>query len=99
MKNSTKILLFVLIVTVGIFVIDSSLSASTSTCYCVNQYEAAGECINICWDTYQAECLELWLLDHGCQYGTCLSTWKFSCDNGAKGYIITEWDNCWDCYI
>ena len=99
MKNLTTIMLFVLIVTTGVFVIDRSLSASTKDCWCVNTYEAMGECINICWDLYEAECVDLWLLDHGCYYEDCDSFWKFVCDNNARGYFSTTWENCWDCDI
>jgi hypothetical protein len=99
MKNLKKIMLSVAIVTLGIFLIDNTISASTETCYCVNGYEAAGECINICWNLYEAECVNVILWSHGCQYEDCVSFWKFECDNEAKGGLTTIWHYCWDCYI
>lgn len=98
MKTLTKIGLFVLIVALGIFIIDNSLSGSMLDCYCSNDYEAMGECINICWDVYQVDCLDVYEYDRGCQYSDCITIWKFWCENNAKGYISTTWHNCWDCY-
>ena len=99
MKNSIKIVLFVIVITLGVYLIDTTLTASTLDCHCVNEYEAIGECIDICWDTYEVECLMVVLLGHGCWYSDCVTHWKFYCENDARGYLTTVWDNCWDCYI
>ena len=99
MKNLKTIMLFVLIVTTGVFVIDHSLSASTKDCWCIDGNEAAGECMAACWDLYGAECVNIVLIDHGCYYEDCDSFWKFYCDNGAKGYFTTTWEYCWNCEI
>jgi len=97
MKNLVKITLFVLIVSLGISVIDTSLSALREDCYCQNDSQAEGECINDCWIGYGADCLVVIQWDSGCEYGDCVTAWKYYCDNGARGYFYTTWRYCWNC--
>jgi hypothetical protein len=97
MKSLTKIMVFVLVVTIGIAFINTSLSALRDDCYCQNDSEAEGECVNNCWDAYRADCLMVVAWDWGCEFTDCVTAWKFYCDNGARGYFYTEWHYCWDC--
>jgi hypothetical protein len=97
MSTLTKIGLFVLIVAVGIFLIDNSLSAATDGCKCVgDSSEVENECVDICWNIYGIDCLYVYEYDSGCEFWDCVTAWKFKCENGAYGYIITS-EFCWEC--
>jgi hypothetical protein len=97
MKVFTKIVFFVLIGILGIVIIDTMLSALRDPCYCKNDSEAEGQCVDICWDTYGEDCLVVYPVDEGCEYGDCVTSWKFYCQNNARGYFSTTFHYCWDC--
>lgn len=98
MRNLAKIGIFILVVALGIFIIDNSLSAELQDCNCIDEYEAESECHDICWGIYGVDCLYTYEVDHGGEYTACVTTWRFKCENDARGYVFTEWDFCWDCY-
>jgi hypothetical protein len=97
MKNLTKIVLFVLFVTVGIVLINNSLTAATKHCNCVEEIALEQTCETEC-ALAGTECLYVYWTYSGCQYHTCVTIWQMICLNGAKGYIYSEKDNCTDCY-
>lgn len=96
MKNSTKLVLFVFIVTLGIVVINNSLLGMTKHCWCVEEIDVYQTCEEYCEDAHSS-CLYVFASSTGCHWDTCVTHWTYECENRVKGYIYSWVDNCPDC--
>jgi len=101
MKKISKVILFLVIITFVIGIINYSLFSLPHYCNCeAGYYEIQRNCEYFCDQYYHDDCLWWFPLNYDglCDYYTneCIFTYKYVCAKG--GSLYRTWETyCWQC--
>jgi len=101
-KKITQVTLFVLIVLLALWAVDTSLQGSAWWCRCADQYEAREACEAFCGYGNHGDCLFVSVYWDSCVcmggFNDCSCRWYMECEDRARGYVYTTWGTCMDCW-
>lgn len=97
-KKIVQVLLFFVVVTVGVFIIDSYLNALPWNCRCFDYYNAERQCDQMCVDHGGCLYYSYYFSDCVCMGGNneCNCQARLECEDGAHGWW-NSWAECLDC--
>ena len=101
-KKITQVTLFVLVVMLALWAVDTSLQGLSWWCGCADQYQAQQDCEAICALGGHGDCLLVGVYWSSCVcmggFNECNCPWYIECEDRARGLTYTSYAGCADCW-